>query len=64
MKTSEIRDLSIDDLRAKSLEISEELCKLKIQHSIRPLENPARLKQLRKNVARLQTIITEKQQAS
>ena len=62
MKTSEMRDLSIDELQSKSLETSEELCKLKIQHSIRPLENPSVLKQLRKKVARLQTIITEKQQ--
>ena len=62
MKTSEMRDLSIDELQSKSLETSEELSKLKIQHSIRPLENPSVLKQLRKKVARLQTIITEKQQ--
>ncbi len=62
MKPSEMRDLSIEELRSKSLESSEELCKLKIQHSIRPLENPSVLKQLRKTVARFQTIITEKQQ--
>lgn len=62
MKISEMRDLSVDELQSKSLETSEELCKLKVQHAIRPLENPSVLKQLRKKVARLQTIITEKQQ--
>jgi len=62
MKTSEMRDLSVAELRSKALETSEELCKLKIQHAIRPLENPAVLKQLRKTNAQLQTIITEKQQ--
>lgn len=62
MKTSEMRDLSMEELQSKALESSEELAKLKVQHAIRPLENPAKLKQLRKTVARLQTVITEKQQ--
>jgi len=61
MKTnvSELRKLSSAELRKKEQEMREELFKLRFQHGIRKLENPARLKQLRKDVARVQTILTE-----
>ena len=61
MKTtvSDLRKLSSSDLRKKEQEIREELFKLRFQHGIRKLENPARLKQLRKDIARVQTILTE-----
>ncbi len=62
MKISEMRDMTIDELQGKSTDLSEELCKLKIQHGIRPLENTSTLKSMRKDVARIQTVITEKQQ--
>lgn len=62
MKISELRDMTVDELQGKSINLSEELCKLKIQHGIRPLENPAILNSMRKNIARIQTVITEKQQ--
>jgi large subunit ribosomal protein L29 len=61
MKTiiSELRKLSGGDLLKKEQEMREELFKLRFQHGIRKLENPARLKQLRKDIARVQTILTE-----
>ena len=58
-KASELRKLSGGDLLKKEQEIREELFKLRFQHGIRKLENPARLKQLRKDIARVQTILTE-----
>lgn len=61
MKTSEMRDMTIEELQGKAADVSEELCKLKIQHGIRPLENPAVLQNLRKQVARINTVINEKQ---
>lgn len=61
MKISEMRDMTIDDLRGKVINFSEELCKLKIQHGIRPLENPTVLKNLRMKIARINTVINEKQ---
>ena len=61
MKTSEMRDMTIEELQAKAVESSEELCKLKIQHGIRPLENPTVIKNLRKTIARISTVINEKQ---
>lgn len=62
MKISELRDMTVDELQGKAINLSEELCKLKIQHGIRPLENPATLNSMRKDIARIQTVITEKQQ--
>lgn len=60
MKMSEIRGLSLEALAKKENDLSEELFKLKFQHGIRPLENPAKLRDLKKEVARVKTIITEK----
>jgi len=63
MKTKELRGMTEDDLLKKELDLREDLFKLKFQHGIRTLENPARLKQLRKDIARVQTVMTEKAQA-
>ena len=62
MNISEMRDMTIEELQGKSTSLSEELCKLKIQHGIRPLENTSTLNTKRKDIARIQTVITEKQQ--
>ena len=58
MKIKEIRELGQEALVVKVRELSEEHFKLKFQHGIRPLENTAKLRQLRKEIARLQTAIT------
>ncbi len=63
MKVSELRQLSAEELSKKETNLREDLFKLKFQHGIRPLENPARLRQLRKNIARVQTILTEQAKA-
>ncbi len=63
MKAKELRDLSGDDLLKKDHDLREDYFKLKFQHGIRQLENPARLTQLRKEIARVQTIISEQAQA-
>ncbi|MBU0730017.1 MAG: 50S ribosomal protein L29 [Proteobacteria bacterium] len=60
MKMKEIRELTEDALAVKLADVSEELFKLKFQHSIRPLENPANLRELRKNIARIKTVMIEK----
>lgn len=58
-KASELRKMSGDELRKKDTELREELFKLRFQHGVRRLENPARLRQLRKDIARVQTVLTE-----
>ena len=63
MKASELRELSIDDLIAKENDLAEELFKLRFQHGIRPLENTAKLRQLKKDIARVKTLAGEKHKA-
>ena len=63
MKASELRELSVDDLVAKEKDLVEEIFKLRFQHGIRPLENTAKLRQLKKDVARVKTLAGEKQRA-
>ena len=63
MKVSELRELSVDDLVAKEKDLAEEIFKLRFQHGIRPLENTAKLRQLKKDVARVKTLAGEKQRA-
>jgi len=59
MKTSEIRDLSLEEMHRKVSELKEELFNLRFQHEIGQLENPQRMKQTKRDIARLKTIITE-----
>ena len=63
MKAKELREMSTEDLMKKELDLREDLFKLKFRHGIRKLENPARLNQLRKEIARVRTVMTEKAQA-
>jgi large subunit ribosomal protein L29 len=63
MKAKDLRKMSHEDLRKKEQDLREDYFKLKFQHGIRRLENPARLAQLRKDIARVQTIMNEAAQA-
>ena len=59
MKMSDLRSMSSEDLQKKEIELKNELGNLSFQHKIRPLENTARLKELRKDIARIQTLFNE-----
>jgi large subunit ribosomal protein L29 len=64
MKVQELRDKSVEDLQNTAKDMAEELCKLKFQHGIRPLENTAKFSELKKDIARVKTVISEKLQAN
>ncbi len=64
MKIIDIRSLSDDELIAKSDNLSEEYFRLKFKHGIRQLENTAALKELRKDIARIETVKSEKRLAA
>jgi len=59
MKASEIRELSKEDIEKKIKELKEELFNLRFQHAINQLDNPIRLKHVRKDIARSMTILRE-----
>jgi large subunit ribosomal protein L29 len=61
MKASEIRELSEGDLEKKIKELKEELFNLRFQHAINQLDNPIRLKHVRKDIARSLTILRERE---
>ena len=56
MKPEEIRKMSVEDLDKNLKDLREELGKLSFQHRIRPLEDTSRLKKIRKEIARIETI--------
>jgi len=60
MKASEIRDLSVEELQAKQAELQQELFNLRFQLHTGHLENTARISQVRKDVARVKTVLTSK----
>ena len=62
MKASDLRDLSVDELKGKEKDIREELFNLRFQHATGQLENTARIPQLRKDLARIKTLLREKEQ--
>jgi large subunit ribosomal protein L29 len=63
MKASEFRDLSIEELEVKGKELAEALFNLKFQHATGQLDNTAQLGKTRKDIARVKTILAEKQRA-
>ena len=64
MKTSayleELKTLSVADLKAQIVDAKNELFNLRFQNATNQLDNTARIKEVRKNIARIQTVITEK----
>ncbi|SHJ86574.1 LSU ribosomal protein L29P [Malonomonas rubra DSM 5091] len=60
MKASEINDLSVEELQAKQVELQEELFNLRFQLHTGHLENTARVSQVRKDVARVKTVLASK----
>ncbi len=61
MKNSEIRALTIDELRQKIAGEKESLLKLKFAHAVSPIENPMKIKENKKLVARLITALRVKE---
>ena len=60
MKIKELRELNVDELSARRREIRQEMLNLRVQQQSGQLENPARLHILRREVARIETLITER----
>lgn len=60
MKPSELREMTIDDLAAKEKDMRKELFNLSFQKATGEIENPMRIRAIKKDIARVLTIITEK----
>jgi large subunit ribosomal protein L29 len=64
METNEIRALSAEEIRTKIAETREELMKLRFQQVTGQLTDTSRLRTLRRTVARMETILTQMEQAN
>ena len=61
MKTSEIKDLTTDEIREKIETEKAALTKMKMNHAVSPLENPMLIRTTRKNIARLMTELRKRE---
>ena len=64
MKAVELRDLGLEELEAKSRDLRGELFNVRVKRSTGQLENTALLRQLRREVARVETVLREKRGAN
>ncbi len=64
MKTNELRDLSVEELQTKENELRAELFNLKFQNATNQLDNPMRIVEVKKTIARVKTIIRERRTAA
>ena len=60
MKAQEIREMSVDDLRVRARDLDDQLFRLRIQKSMGQLEAPAKVRGVRRDLARIKTILREK----
>jgi large subunit ribosomal protein L29 len=63
IKTSELQSLTVSELERKSVELRDQLFTARIRRATEQLEDTASLGQLRKNVARVETVLTQKREA-
>lgn len=61
MKAKEVRELSMNELNTKLADLKKDLFNLRLQHATNRLENPIRLADVKRDIARVKTIIREKQ---
>lgn len=61
MKNSELKSLTLDELKQKLEAEKESLTKLKFAHAISPIENPMKIKETKKIIARIRTILKLKE---
>jgi large subunit ribosomal protein L29 len=60
VKPNELRDLSVEDLESRLTELTEERFRLRFRSATESIENPIRFRAIRRDIARIQTILKEK----
>ena len=62
MKTAELRDMSVNELQQKAQELDDQLFRLRLQKSMGQLESASKLRPMRKDLARIRTLLKEKEE--
>lgn len=60
MEAKKLRDMSVDDLTQKQASLREEICHLKLKRATSRLENPMKLRETKRDLARVETILRQK----
>ena len=60
-KINEYKNMSVEQLQKELKELKNELFKLRFQHALNGLDNPKKITQVKKNIARVNTVITSKE---
>jgi large subunit ribosomal protein L29 len=63
MKAVELREMTLDELRVREEELSEELARMRLQNALQRLDNPLKVREARRDLARVKTVIDEKLRA-
>jgi len=61
--TAELRDKSVDELQTRERDLVEQLFKLRFQRATGRMESPAKMRQVRREIARIKTLLNEKSRA-
>ena len=61
MKAAELRDLAAEELGAKERDLTDQLFRMRIQKSMGQLESPERIRTVRRDLARIKTVMRQKQ---
>jgi large subunit ribosomal protein L29 len=61
MKPGQVREMGVEELKTKERELEEQLFRLRVQQSIGQLDNAIKLRQTRRDIARVKTVLREKQ---
>ncbi len=61
MKAAKVREMGLDELRTKEKELLEQLFRLRVQKSLGQLDNALKLRETRRDVARVKTVLKQKQ---
>jgi large subunit ribosomal protein L29 len=61
MKTKEMRDLSVDELKQKERDLVDELFRLKVRHATGQLDSSAIMKNVKRDIARIKTVLKERE---
>jgi large subunit ribosomal protein L29 len=63
MKTAELRDKSIDELHTRERDLAEQLYKLRFQRATGRIESPSKIREVKKEIARIKTLLGERARA-
>ena len=64
MKAKEVRELSVEQLESKLLELKKDLFNLRLQHATNQLDNPIKIAEVKRDIARIKTILRERELAA